>query len=1577
MTAGRLTCWLIGSNSLLEQCGEILLRGGHEVHGVITSADALVDWARSRDLRVVDGSADARAAMAERPFDVLFAITHFERVPDDVLSLPRRAAINFHDGPLPDYAGLNAPAWALMHRETRYGITWHSMEAGIDTGSILKQVHFDVAPQETALGLNAKCYEAAIGSFGELVEDLAAGALTPVPQDKERRRYFARHRRPPAACHLDWSAPADRLEALVRALDFGHYPNPLGLPKLSTAGQLIGVTRARARADDDARSAASPGTILDVDDQVILVATGRGALALGGFVRPDGRPLTTAEATGELALAPGAVLPTLTDEAARRLTDLDRRMSASEPYWVRRLARLDPVSLPFPFVAATGDRPARAAAAPLAVPTGLAAKHPGRPLSTVLVAAFCVFLARLARRRRFDLGYRGPALRRETEDLAAWLAPQHPLDVEVRLDESFDELLDRIGRGLETLEQRAPWLRDTIARHPELHALQGVSDGQLLPVAVELDAPSGEPTLRRGAEWTLEIAEASGACRCVFDSERLSAEHAASICRGFGALLESLATAPSLPLSAHPVVAADERERQLTEWGRYASPDGGDACLHEQFAAQVRRTPTATALVCGEHELSYADLATRVAQVAAQLADLGIGPGRLVGVHLDRTLDLVVSILAVLEAGGAYVPLDPDLPAERLAFLIGDAGLAVIVTRTGLASALPASEATLLRVDDERARDAHGEPRGGGSVARPEDAAYVIYTSGSTGRPKGVVIEHRNLASFCAAMDRTIPHDPPGNWLALTSPSFDISVLELLWTLTRGFKVVLASAPDAARVRDSRAHRGMDFSLFYFSSDEGNDRGEGYRLLMEGARFADEHGFRAVWTPERHFHAFGGLYPNPAITGAAIAAITNHVEIRAGSVVLPLHHPIRVAEEWALVDNLSGGRVGISFASGWHPNDFVLAPQNHSRAKEVMFREIETVRRLWRGETVGFPGVDGAAVDVRTLPRPVQPEVPVWVTSAGNVDTFSEAGRIGANILTHLLGQTAEELEAKIRAYREARSRAGLDPSAGTVTLMLHTFVGEDEAVVRDRVFEPLRSYLGSSVALIKDHSWAFPTFGRPGDDPEDAADDVTRLGEEDREALLAHASERYLQTSGLFGTPERCLERVRKMQAIGVDEIACLIDFGIPAADVLSSLPLLDRVRKQAGELKAARDPASRGMARSGQTPGPSLAELIRVHGVTHLQCTPALARMLCADPETRQALADVSRIYVGGEAFPGDLAADLVSVAGGPVTNMYGPTEATIWSTTHVLEDTRDIAPVVPIGRPIANTRLYVLDEARQPLPVGAAGELYIAGDGVARGYLRRPELDAERFLPDTLGGVPGARMYRTGDLVRYRGDGVVEFLGRTDDQIKIRGHRIEPGEIEATLKLHDSVAECVVVGREDRPGDQRLVAYVVPAGDPPDPEELRATLTTQLPEDMLPARFVFLPRLPRTPNGKLDRRALPAPEATLAPACNAPPASDLEARLALLWQELLGLERVGVESNFFDLGGHSLLIVRLLHRLGEVTSKQVSLTDLFRFPTIRELARFLVTETDAGLVDEAAKRGRRRRQWVRHTRRGEDGT
>ncbi|UAL71302.1 LLM class flavin-dependent oxidoreductase [Streptomyces angustmyceticus] len=347
----------------------------------------------------------------------------------------------------------------------------------------------------------------------------------------------------------------------------------------------------------------------------------------------------------------------------------------------------------------------------------------------------------------------------------------------------------------------------------------------------------------------------------------------------------------------------------------------------------------------------------------------------------------------------------------------------------------------------------------------------------------------------------------------------------------------------------------MDFSLFYFANDSvGDGGGNRYELLMEGAKFADRNGFTAVWTPERHFHPFGGTYPNPSVTSAAIAAVTERVQIRAGSVVAPLHHPLRIAEEWSVVDNISGGRVGISVASGWHATDFCLNPGAYENRKAGLFEQAEQVRKLWRGEPMTVTGGTGDEASVRIFPPPVQPELPVWITSGGDARTVQEAGTGGYGLLTHLLGQDLDELAEKIARYRKAYAeRPGADGRPGHVALMVHTFLAEDDDAARELVRAPLSAYLRSSLGLILNGS---QLGGARKIDP-------SKLREKDIDFLVERAFDRYYDDGGLLGGVDKCRAVVRRLRSIGVDEIACLIDFGLPAQDVLDSLDHLDRLRR------------------------------------------------------------------------------------------------------------------------------------------------------------------------------------------------------------------------------------------------------------------------------------------------------------------------------------------------------------------------------------------------------------------------------
>ncbi len=1528
----KLTSVLMGEETLLVQCAEILLERGHAIAAIVSNSESIRSWGAQHGVELLAPNKDYAYALSQLNYDWFFSAANLRMVPTSVWQGARHGAANFHDGPLPRYAGLNAPSWALLAGETRYGVTWHRMTEVADEGDILAQLEFEIDRYETALTLNTKCFEAGIDSFLTLIQHIESGSLSGRPQDLALRTYYPKFKLPEAAGTLCFDRTTAEVERLFRALDYGQgYANPLALPKLRTDGRAYGVRTLEAQQGASGR----PGEVLDVSADAALVATADGVVRIGGLVDEFG------EVVALSVLTRGQILPPLGAADAAAIDELAGGVARSDQFLLDRWRAIEDLDLPW---LDRSDRPQ-----PRSV-TVEALDQAAAPAT--VAAAFVSFLARVSGQDGFGLAYGNAALARRAAQFPGYVAPIMPMRATITEIDSAEAIEARLDGELTALRGRLGQSGDLVARSPAVKPARpaiGLFEGALADLA-------GFDQVAIVLVLTPE-----GAFHLVCDRARIGEVGLASLLSGLSAYLAAFAADRTASIIGLPLLGDAERQIVLEAHNHTQRDYERDRCIHQLIEQAVDRTPEATALVCDGDAITYAELDRRANQVAHALVAAGVKPGSLVGLNLPRSLALVIGAYGIHKAGAAYVPLDPAYPADRTTMMAQDSGLAAIILNQDTAATLLRCDAHPLDIDMVIGG---AQPTTRLDLLVPSsELAYVIYTSGSTGRPKGVMIEHRNVANFFAGMDDTVPCDGLAQpvWLAVTSLSFDISVLELFWTLSRGFKVILNG--DAARRKPAlsrRAAGGMDISLFYW----GNDDGPGplkYQLLLEGARFADGHGFRAVWTPERHFHAFGGPYPNPAVTGAAVAAVTQNIDVRAGSCVLPLHHPARIAEEWAVVDNLSGGRAGLAFASGWMPEDFVLRPENRPpNNKAAMIRDIEVVRKLWRGEAIAFEMADGKLVDIVTQPRPVQKELPVWVTTAGNPETYREAARLGANVLTHLLGQSINELAEKINIYRNTLKECGRNPDDYTVTLMLHTLIGDDRERVRDLARAPMKAYLRSAAALIKQYAWAFPAFKKPQGVNTPLDIDLQSLDPEEMDAILEFAFLRYFEDSGLFGTVDDALARIDVVKAIGVNEIACLIDYGVAPNLVLDGLTQLAEVVSRCSST----DPT---LVNEDFDIG--LGALIRRHSVTHMQATPSMMTMIMMNENDRNALSAVKHLFIGGEALQSSLLRQIRQITEASIDNMYGPTETTIWSSTHRVHLGASTESVAPLGQPIANTQLYVLDRYKQPVPVGCPGELYIGGDGVARGYLKKPELTAERFVVNPF--VAGGRMYRTGDLVRRDASGTLNFLGRADHQVKVRGYRIELGEIESQLGKVDGVQEAVVIAREDEPNDVRLVAYIRFAKDAVPDTRLRQQLAASLPDFMIPSHFVAMENFPLTPNAKVDRKALPRPnQASVRPVSSATPAAapsgNLEQGISEAFKRFLGLERVSPTDNFFNLGGHSLLAVQMHRHLKATLVPSLTITDLFRFPTVNGLAAHLQgASKESDQLERVADRAAMRRK------------
>jgi natural product biosynthesis luciferase-like monooxygenase protein len=373
----------------------------------------------------------------------------------------------------------------------------------------------------------------------------------------------------------------------------------------------------------------------------------------------------------------------------------------------------------------------------------------------------------------------------------------------------------------------------------------------------------------------------------------------------------------------------------------------------------------------------------------------------------------------------------------------------------------------------------------------------------------------------------------------------------------------------------------VELSVMFFGADRTGppgaapDHAAQYETILAIARAADELGFAAVWTPERHFQQVGQVFPSPPVLSAALAVATERIALRGGSVVLPLHHPLRVVEDWAVVDNLSRGRAGFSVATGWHSADFVLAPGHYADRRERALGDIPLLRRLWAGEAVAYPDGTGRTVAVRPRPAPVQPALPLWLTTSGSPATWEVAGELRTGVLGATVGQSRADLADRIARYRAAYAAApeqpGTHPSRGTVTLMTHTYVGVDDAEARRRVEAPLKAYLTLYVrqtAANRGAGDAHPAKGdvSPNGDAPPAGkgpNDVAALDDQQIALLTDFAFQRYLTWGSLLGSPDTCARTLADLADLGCDEVACFVDFGLGRDEVLAGLHRLAALRK------------------------------------------------------------------------------------------------------------------------------------------------------------------------------------------------------------------------------------------------------------------------------------------------------------------------------------------------------------------------------------------------------------------------------
>ncbi|HBB30918.1 MAG TPA: hypothetical protein DDZ80_13165 [Cyanobacteria bacterium UBA8803] len=786
----QFSCYLIGHESLVIPCAEVLIKGGHKILGIISTGISIAQWTTSQSIPHIKSTENLIYFLSQEPFDYLFSIYNISILPPEIIRLPRRFAINCHDALLPKYGGINAPSWAILHDEKNHGITWHQMTNLVDGGDIFKQIAIKIDPDETAFTLNSKCYEAAIHSFTQLIDELACNRVVLTQQNLDERSYFLLSQKPSPGCVLSWHQPANQIDAFMRALDFGYYQNWLGIPKLVIGNKFIIISKI-AVLDEPSQSPA--GTIITIDSNYLRIATTSYDILLKQLLTIDGKELSISEFIREFKLQIGDRLPEIDLNLAQQIKNWEALLVKHEKFWVERLATLQPIALPYAerkvlSASSAGEAKSQEWLIPSEVITCLKNRPAEWTLANFLVAAFAAYLVRISQTCCFDLRLRQLEL---PSQLAGFFAGDVPCRININYQQSFEEVFQAVNQELKLVKQHKTYARDVVVRYPALKGLRELGGQQELLVKIEQVQNLDDYTARLDSTLTLVVPAEGITCSWVYDPEIFDSDRIAGMQAQFTTFVRSIAADPTLALAQLELLSDDERYQVLVEWNNHEIYYPPNQCIQDLFELQVARTPDGVAVVFAEQQLSYRELQERANQLAHYLQNLGVKPEVLVGICLERSLEMLVGIWGILKAGGVYVPLDPAYPTERLNYIISDGQISLLLTQEKFQAQFGDRELNLVCWERDWSRIDRESRENPVTTVTSENLAYVIYTSGSTGKPKGVAISHKSLVNFTYAAIYEYEMSQRDRVLQFASISFDAAAEEIYPCLATGGTLVL------------------------------------------------------------------------------------------------------------------------------------------------------------------------------------------------------------------------------------------------------------------------------------------------------------------------------------------------------------------------------------------------------------------------------------------------------------------------------------------------------------------------------------------------------------------------------------------------------------------------------------------------------------------------------------------------------------------------------------------------------------------------------------------------------------------
>ncbi|NVI09627.1 amino acid adenylation domain-containing protein, partial [Paraburkholderia sp. JPY454] len=799
----------VGGGTLAIRCAELAMEMGHFIGAVLCGDGIFADWAARSDIRCVSSVQELGSFLKVEPVDWIFSVGNPYILPKDVFGRARQGAFNYHDGPLPRYAGVHATSWALLAHESEHAISWHHIDDGIDTGDLVIQRKIPIAPTDSALTLNLKCDEAAIKGFQELLAGLKFGGLIACPQTQGDRSYFSKFRRPDAAGCLRWDRTAQDLLAITRALDFGAYePNPLGLPKIVIRDEMVLVERLAVL---PVRSGVPAGSLLEIKAKHWRIATGTQDVDVWFRDLNDG-VLDARLLAKNLELHEGDRLTVLTRDEVRSITAVHQSLAHSEDFWRRRLEKFKPLQV-LPLSSPSVEMASPQWQSSSWITSSVLIDLPTIDRVEYLLTAWLIYLARITGENTFQLGWsRAPdGLQAGSKVIDMLVASVVPMEVCIDLFSDFAEVRRAVRAECALLTEHNSYARDIVPRNPTLRGVQALRLQRPWQIGTRVtvgECGSAKAGSRRSSQTagvalcgellTFEIDALDGTFRWHFDVARIAPQQVDRMAQHLEILLREAVAKRQQPVCHLDLLPAAERRYLLEELNRTEAAYPSERCIHELFEAQVRRAPEAVALVHENERLSYGELNARANRLAHHLVGLGVRPDQPVAICVERSAAMVVGLLAILKAGGAYLPLDPAYPSQRLRQVLGDAAPQLLLCdAAGRAALGPEVLTDVIAVDLETATPVWGEqppsdpePRTLGLTSR--HLAYVIYTSGSTGTPKGVQNEHRAVINRLIWMQKAYALNTADVVLQKTPFSVDVSAWEFFWTLLEGATLVLA-----------------------------------------------------------------------------------------------------------------------------------------------------------------------------------------------------------------------------------------------------------------------------------------------------------------------------------------------------------------------------------------------------------------------------------------------------------------------------------------------------------------------------------------------------------------------------------------------------------------------------------------------------------------------------------------------------------------------------------------------------------------------------------------------------------------